>query len=131
MCSGKVSQLGYHACRDWGGCSDSADAPTLPCKIVCRQQAVCNGWTAAAAACCRTKHAATTHTACSLGMPSIEPGATIVLAVLCDLQTAMIEVTPVRPLPLEVFTDLKALGRVALREGGRTVAVGIVTQIQE
>jgi elongation factor 1 alpha-like protein len=64
-------------------------------------------------------------------MPSIEPGATIVLAVLCDLQTAMIEVTPVRPLPLEVFTDLKALGRVALREGGRTVAVGIVTQIQE
>lgn len=43
----------------------------------------------------------------------------------------MIEVTPVRPLPLEVFADLKALGRVALREGGRTVAVGIVTQIQE
>lgn len=47
------------------------------------------------------------------------------------VQTAMIEVTPVRPLPLEVFTDLKALGRVALREGGRTVAVGIVTQIHE
>jgi elongation factor 1 alpha-like protein len=43
----------------------------------------------------------------------------------------MIEVTPVRQLPLEVFADLKALGRVALREGGRTVAVGIVTQIQE
>lgn len=36
-----------------------------------------------------------------------------------------------RPLPLEVFADLKALGRVALREGGRTVAVGIVTQIQD
>jgi translation elongation factor EF-1alpha len=32
---------------------------------------------------------------------------------------------------LALFTDLKALGRVALREGGRTVAVGIVTQIQE
>lgn len=47
------------------------------------------------------------------------------------LQTAMIEVTPVRPLPLEVFSDLKALGRVALREAGKTVAVGIVTQIHE
>eukprot|EP00775_Hariotina_reticulata_P011038 gene11038-11193_t len=46
-------------------------------------------------------------------------------------QTALIEVTPVRPLPLEVFSDVKALGRIALREGGRTVAVGIVTGITE
>lgn len=36
-----------------------------------------------------------------------------------------------RPLPLEVFADLKALGRLALREGGRTVAVGVVTQVHE
>ena len=57
---------------------------------------------------------------------------------LCDplppllcVQTALVEITPVRPLPLEVFSDLKALGRVALREGGKTVAVGIVTQIFE
>lgn len=47
------------------------------------------------------------------------------------LQTATVEVTPVRPLPLEVFADLKALGRIALREAGRTVAVGIVTHITE
>eukprot|EP00879_Flechtneria_rotunda_P016026 GHRR01016762.1.p1 GENE.GHRR01016762.1~~GHRR01016762.1.p1 ORF type:complete len:694 (+),score=227.63 GHRR01016762.1:236-2317(+) len=46
-------------------------------------------------------------------------------------QTALVEVTPVRPLALELFVDLKTLGRVALREGGRTVAVGIVTQVQE
>lgn len=46
-------------------------------------------------------------------------------------QTALIEVTPVRPVPLEAFSDLKALGRVALREGGRTVAVGVVTRIHE
>lgn len=53
------------------------------------------------------------------------------LCVSCVLQTALVEATPVRPLPLEVFADLKALGRVALREAGRTVAVGIVTQIHE
>eukprot|EP00878_Enallax_costatus_P005079 GHUV01005340.1.p1 GENE.GHUV01005340.1~~GHUV01005340.1.p1 ORF type:complete len:524 (+),score=140.75 GHUV01005340.1:175-1572(+) len=46
-------------------------------------------------------------------------------------QTALIEVTPVRPIPLEVFSDVKALGRIALREGGRTVAVGVVTAILE
>jgi elongation factor 1 alpha-like protein len=46
-------------------------------------------------------------------------------------QTALVEVTPVRPLPLEVFADVKALGRVALREAGRTVAVGVVTGIEE
>ncbi|WIA29533.1 hypothetical protein OEZ86_012032 [Tetradesmus obliquus] len=46
-------------------------------------------------------------------------------------QTALVEVTPVRPMPLERFADVKALGRVALREGGRTVAVGVVTSINE
>jgi elongation factor 1 alpha-like protein len=46
-------------------------------------------------------------------------------------QTALIEVTPVRPMPLERFADVKALGRIALREGGRTVAVGVVTSINE
>jgi translation elongation factor EF-1alpha len=47
------------------------------------------------------------------------------------LQTALIEVTPVRPMPLEKFADVKALGRIALREAGRTVAVGVVTGINE
>jgi elongation factor 1 alpha-like protein len=30
---------------------------------------------------------------------------------------------------LEVYTDFRALGRVALREGGRTIALGLVTQV--
>jgi elongation factor 1 alpha-like protein len=47
------------------------------------------------------------------------------------LQTALVEVTPVRSLPLEVFSDVKALGRIALREGGRTLAVGIITGITD
>lgn len=34
-----------------------------------------------------------------------------------------------RPLCLEDYSDLRALGRVALRDGGRTVAVGIVTHV--
>lgn len=57
----------------------------------------------------------------------------LVLAVfdVSFVQTAIVEVTPVRPIPLEVFADVKALGRIALREGGRTVAVGIVTGILE
>lgn len=44
-------------------------------------------------------------------------------------QTAVIEVTAARSLVLEEYSDFKALGRVALREGGRTVAVGVVTQL--
>ncbi len=44
-------------------------------------------------------------------------------------QSAVVEVTPARPLCLEEYSDYRALGRVALREGGRTVAVGIVTAV--
>ncbi len=44
-------------------------------------------------------------------------------------QTAVIEITPARPLCLEEYSDYRALGRVALREGGRTLAVGIVTSV--
>ena len=44
-------------------------------------------------------------------------------------QTAMVEVTLSRSMCLEEFRDYKALGRVALRDGGRTIAVGIVTQV--
>lgn len=42
------------------------------------------------------------------------------------MQTALVEITPVRPLPLELFSDMKALGRLVLREGGRTLAVGVI-----
>ena len=46
-------------------------------------------------------------------------------------QTALVEVTAARSLVLEEYSDFKALGRIALREGGRTVAVGVVTQLLE
>ena len=42
-------------------------------------------------------------------------------------QTALVTVTADRPVPLERYADYRALGRLALRAGGRTVAVGIVT----
>lgn len=41
----------------------------------------------------------------------------------------LIEVTPERPIAAERFDDCPALGRVALREGGATLAVGIVTRV--
>ncbi|GIL62839.1 hypothetical protein Vafri_17011 [Volvox africanus] len=46
-------------------------------------------------------------------------------------QTALVEVTAARGLVLEEYADYRALGRVALREGGRTLAVGIVTRLLE
>lgn len=45
-------------------------------------------------------------------------------------QTAVIEVSPARPMPLESYADYRSLGRVALRDGGRTLAVGIVTAVR-
>lgn len=44
-------------------------------------------------------------------------------------QAAEIVVEVQRPLPLELYQDLRPLGRVALRDKGRTLAVGIVTEI--
>jgi elongation factor 1 alpha-like protein len=67
----------------------------------------------------------------SLRGSACQPFLTLLLCCSHVLQTALIEVTPVRPFPLEAFGDVKALGRVALREGGRTVAVGIVTAVQD
>jgi elongation factor 1 alpha-like protein len=46
-------------------------------------------------------------------------------------QAAVVEVTPTRPLCLERYADYRALGRVALRDCGRTVAVGIVVRAGE
>ncbi|CAM6125926.1 unnamed protein product [Calypogeia fissa] len=44
-------------------------------------------------------------------------------------QSALIEVVPERSLCLEEYSRFKALGRIALRDGGKTLAVGIVTRI--
>lgn len=39
-------------------------------------------------------------------------------------QSAVVEITPTTPIPLETFDGCKALARVAVRDGGKTVAVG-------
>ncbi len=44
-------------------------------------------------------------------------------------QTAMVEVSLARPLCVELYTDYKALGRIALRDAGHTIAVGIVVSL--
>ena len=44
-------------------------------------------------------------------------------------QSGVVAVSVERPLCLEEYSDLKALGRVALRDGGKTLAVGVVTRI--
>jgi elongation factor 1 alpha-like protein len=44
-------------------------------------------------------------------------------------QSAVIQVTASRAMCLEQYAECRALGRVALRDGGRTVAVGVVTDI--
>ncbi|KAG6552677.1 hypothetical protein Mapa_005624 [Marchantia paleacea] len=44
-------------------------------------------------------------------------------------QSALIEIIPERSMCLEEYSQFKALGRIALRDGGKTLAVGIVTRI--
>lgn len=44
-------------------------------------------------------------------------------------QSAVVEITPSPSMPLETFDGCKALARVALRDGGKTVAVGKVLKI--
>ncbi|GMH43071.1 hypothetical protein BSKO_10993 [Bryopsis sp. KO-2023] len=46
-------------------------------------------------------------------------------------QTVIMEITPARGMCLEEYGSYRALGRVALRQQGRTIAVGIVTKIWE
>ena len=43
----------------------------------------------------------------------------------------LVQIAPERGVCLEEYTAYKALGRIALREGGKTLAVGIVTRILE
>ncbi|MCK5403465.1 elongation factor 1-alpha, partial [Candidatus Bathyarchaeota archaeon] len=38
---------------------------------------------------------------------------------------------PVRPIVIETFKDIPQLGRFAIRDSGRTVAVGVVIKINE
>lgn len=58
-------------------------------------------------------------------------GDTIRLNPRCLLkgQTAIVEITPNRPMPVEKYADYQALGRVALRDQGKTLAVGVITSI--
>lgn len=44
-------------------------------------------------------------------------------------QTGVVEITASRAVPLELYADYRALGRVALRDGGRTIAIGVVTEL--
>eukprot|EP00898_Chlorokybus_atmophyticus_P006570 jgi/Chlat1/6914/Chrsp52S06586 len=44
-------------------------------------------------------------------------------------QSALVDITPARPICLECYSDVRALGRIVLRDAGRTLAVGIVTRI--
>lgn len=46
-------------------------------------------------------------------------------------QSARLQVRVARPLSLECYADCRPLGRVALRDAGHTLAVGIVTQLLE
>jgi elongation factor 1 alpha-like protein len=48
---------------------------------------------------------------------------------LSNGQSGTIEVTPDRPMCVEMYSECRSLGRVALREGGRTLAVGVVTDV--
>lgn len=44
-------------------------------------------------------------------------------------QTAVVEITAARPIAVEEYADYAQLGRVALRDGGRTIAVGVITKL--
>lgn len=44
-------------------------------------------------------------------------------------QSGVVEVQLARPLCMETYADIRALGRVTLRDGGATIAVGIVERL--
>eukprot|EP01006_Ploeotia_vitrea_P044726 TRINITY_DN66859_c12_g1_i2.p1 TRINITY_DN66859_c12_g1~~TRINITY_DN66859_c12_g1_i2.p1 ORF type:complete len:131 (+),score=7.89 TRINITY_DN66859_c12_g1_i2:277-669(+) len=44
-------------------------------------------------------------------------------------QSALVEITTSRPICVAPFTELKPLGRFTCRDGGETVAVGIVKEL--
>lgn len=46
-------------------------------------------------------------------------------------QTAVVEISVTRPMCVELYTDYRALGRIALRDGGHTIAVGIIVSLHD
>ena len=44
-------------------------------------------------------------------------------------QSAVVELSICRPIPLELYKTYRELGRIMLRSGGHTVAAGMVTEI--
>ncbi len=56
---------------------------------------------------------------------------TLVCRCLLKGQSGVVVVQLERAMCLEEFQDVKPLGRVALRDGGKTLAVGVVTRLLE
>jgi elongation factor 1-alpha len=44
---------------------------------------------------------------------------------------ALVKIRPLRPLPIEAYSDIPQLGRFAIRDMGSTIAVGVVKEITE
>lgn len=45
-------------------------------------------------------------------------------------QSAVVQITPVQPMCVELYSDFRTLGRIVLRDGGTTLAVGIITELK-
>lgn len=48
---------------------------------------------------------------------------------LTSLTSAIVDITVNKPICVELFKDVKELGRIMLRVGGVTVAAGLVTEL--
>jgi elongation factor 1-alpha len=44
---------------------------------------------------------------------------------------ALVKIRPLRPLPIEAYSDIPQLGRFAIRDMGSTIAVGVVKEVTE
>lgn len=44
-------------------------------------------------------------------------------------QAAVVELRPKRPMCVETYEDYRALGRIAVRSSGETVAIGVVLSL--
>lgn len=65
----------------------------------------------------------------SVGTPSDAPAPKRRPRVLLAGQTAVVQVTAARAMCLQLYADCRPLGRVILRDSGRTIAVGVLTSI--
>lgn len=43
--------------------------------------------------------------------------------------SAMVEITVLKPIPIEVYKENRELGRFMMRTGGHTIAAGLITEI--